>query len=158
VKVALLDFSISLLVGEGFFVSLSCLILRKEVYRIMAIDFFDNEAIKLQNRFNETFGDLQAFNISARFSFILAIVHIGMLAKELNQQNKKKDILKIKEFMRIKEILNKAFDNAFDQACDKAVKGSSDSAQKGKENKSHGRYLTDSRDFEVRKLRKCLQG
>ena len=81
----------------------------------MAIDFFQKEVRKVEQRFNETFGATQIVNLSARFNVIFAIINLGLIAKEINKQsikqNGKKDIEKVKEFMRTKEILNNAFDN-----------------------------------------------
>ena len=78
----------------------------------MAIDFFEKEVSKVHQRFNQTFGETQVINLSTRFNVILSIINLGLVAKELNNKNKRKDIEKIKEFMRIKEILNKVFDSA----------------------------------------------
>jgi len=78
----------------------------------MAIDFFDKEVRKVQQRFNQTFGEMQVINLSARFNVIFSIINLGMIAKELNNKNKRKDIAKIKEFMQTKEILNMVFDSA----------------------------------------------
>ena len=81
----------------------------------MPIDFFQKEVGKVQQRFNETFGETEVINLSARFNVIFAIINLGLIAKEIHKQsikqNGKKDIEKVKEFMRTKIILNKAFDN-----------------------------------------------
>lgn len=76
----------------------------------MAIDFFEKEVRKVQKRFNQTFGETQAINLSTRFNVILSIINLMMIAKEINQQNKTKDIAKIKEFMKVKSIINNVFD------------------------------------------------
>jgi len=80
----------------------------------MAIDFFEKEVRKVQDKFNETFGETQAVNLLARFDVIFSIINFGLIAKEINKQsikqNGKKDIEKVKEFMRTKEILNNVFD------------------------------------------------
>jgi len=82
---------------------------------IMPIDFFQKEVTKVQGRFNETFGETQVVNLSTRFNVIFSIINLGLIAKEIKKQsikkNGKKDIEKVKEFMRTKEILNKVFDN-----------------------------------------------
>ena len=81
----------------------------------MPIDFFQKEVGKVQQRFNETFGETEVINLSARFNIIFSIINLGLIAKEIHKQsikqNGKKDIGKVKEFMRTKIILNKAFDN-----------------------------------------------
>ena len=68
----------------------------------MAIDFFQKEVRKAEQRFNETFGATQIVNLSARFNVIFAIINLGLIAKEINKQsikqNGKKDIEKVKEF------------------------------------------------------------
>jgi hypothetical protein len=82
---------------------------------IMPIDFFQKEVTKVQGRFNETFGETQVVNLSTRFNTIFSIINLGLIAKEIKKQsikkNGKKDIEKVKEFMRTKGILNKVFDN-----------------------------------------------
>jgi len=80
----------------------------------MAIDFFEKELVKVQERFNQTFGETQAVNLLTRSHVILSIIYLGLIAKEINKQgikkNGEKDIEKVKEFMKIKAILNKVFD------------------------------------------------
>ena len=97
----------------------------------MPINFFQKEVKKVQDRFNDTFGETQVVNLSARFNVIFSIIHLGLIAKEINKQsikqNGKKDIEKVREFMRTKEILNNAFDN---------FEANLKQTQQGKENES----------------------
>ena len=76
----------------------------------MAINFFQKELSKVQERFNQTFSESQTQNLATRFNVILAIIHLGLIAKEINK-DKKKDIQKVRDFMQAKAILNKAFDS-----------------------------------------------
>lgn len=76
----------------------------------MAIDFFEKEVRKVQKSFNQTFGEMQAINLSTRFNVILSIIHLGLIAREIKKQNKTKDITKIKKFMKVKSIINNVFD------------------------------------------------
>ena len=97
----------------------------------MPIDFFQKEVGKVQQRFNETFGETEVINLSARFNVIFSIINLGLIAKEIHKQsikqNGKKDIGKVKEFMRTKIILNKTFDN---------FEANLKQTQQGKENES----------------------
>ena len=73
----------------------------------MPIDFFEREVTKTQDRFNETFGQLEVCDIKTRQAVILSIISLARLAKKIRVSRDKKMIQK---FMRTKTALNGVFD------------------------------------------------
>jgi hypothetical protein len=72
----------------------------------MAVDFFEKELVKTQNRFNVTFGSMPLCNPTFRIKVIFAIVQMGILHKKIIKDKKKEDIIK---FVKIKDRLNNIF-------------------------------------------------
>ena len=72
----------------------------------MAIDFFEKELGKVQDKFNQNFGSLDVCNIKLRQSVILGIISMSLIMKRIKKQNRKEDI---KQFMRHKEALTVIF-------------------------------------------------
>ena len=108
----------------------------------MAIDFFQKELTKVQDRFNQTFGESQAIKLTARFNVILSIIHLGLIAKQINK-SKRKDIKQIKEFMKTKAVLNSTFDS-FESEIEKQNQIQNQTKEKEKEScrqKSKQRFV-----------------
>jgi len=77
----------------------------------MAIDFFQKELKKTQERFNQTFGLLCLCDLRMRQAAILSICFLGNLERKIKGAvNKDKVREEIKKFMRIRNVLNSAFD------------------------------------------------
>ena len=76
-----------------------------------AIDFFEKEVKRLQERFNGTFGQEPTVNMRARHLAILAICRAGILARSVRQTSDEKRIGEIaREFCNVRETLNMCFD------------------------------------------------
>lgn len=73
----------------------------------MAIDFFQNELHKVQDRFNQTFGRMVVCNINTRQRVMLAIISLGLLERKIMETHKRSDI---QRFIRTRNVLNKFFD------------------------------------------------
>ena len=77
----------------------------------MAINFFDRELSKLQDRFNSTFGSDPTFKPDLRACTMLSICWLGMIAKNINRVAKKDSVRsEIREFVNARHALNKLFD------------------------------------------------
>jgi hypothetical protein len=77
----------------------------------MAIDFFDREVTRLQDKFNETFGKRVVCNIRTRNAAMISIVGIGLLARKINKSADKKAVRQeIQEFMSRKKIIDRFFE------------------------------------------------
>lgn len=77
----------------------------------MAIDFFDREVTRLQDRFNDTFGNRPTTCIDAQNAAIMAIAGIGVLARKITRAEDKAAVrLEIQEFMHRKKVMDKFFD------------------------------------------------
>ncbi|MFZ4438057.1 MAG: hypothetical protein ACOYOS_06480 [Syntrophales bacterium] len=77
----------------------------------MAIDFFEKEVKRLQERFNATFGQEQTVNMRARYLVILAICRAGMLARSARETSDEKRIGEMtREFCSVREAVNMCFD------------------------------------------------
>jgi hypothetical protein len=71
----------------------------------MAIDFFDREVTRLQDMFNEAFGNCPTTNINAQNAAIFAVAGIGVLAKKINKARDKKAVRpEIQKFMRTRGV------------------------------------------------------
>ena len=76
-----------------------------------AIDFFEKEVKRLQERFNGTFGQEPTVNMRARHLAILAICRAGILARSVRQTSDEKRIgVLTREFCNVREALNMCFD------------------------------------------------
>jgi hypothetical protein len=77
----------------------------------MAIDFFEKEMKRLQERFNTTFGQAKTVNMMARSLTVLAISWAEVLARTIRVTSDEKRIGEMtREFCRVREGLNKFFD------------------------------------------------
>ena len=77
----------------------------------MAIDFFEKELTKVQERFNQTFGKQTVCNLELRYSTILAICRLGRECEKIRKTKRKDDVRsEIKRFMKARNILNNLFD------------------------------------------------
>ena len=76
-----------------------------------AIDFFEKEVKRLQERFNATFGQEPSMNMRARYLAILAVCWADILARSARQTSDKKKIGEMtREFCNVREALNRVFD------------------------------------------------
>ena len=77
----------------------------------MALDFFETELLKVQNRFNSVFGDLIVCDLKVRQMLILGIIWMGTLKRKINQAPDK-DLVReeIQKFMKTKILLHNVFD------------------------------------------------
>jgi len=76
----------------------------------MAVNFFEREVKKVRERFNQNFGNQIVCNIHARYSAILSICRLGILADKINEtEGKEKAKESIQEFTRIRDVLNNFF-------------------------------------------------
>jgi hypothetical protein len=79
---------------------------------VTAIDFFEKEVKRLQERFNATFGQEKTVNMTARYLTILAICQAGILARSVRGTSDEKRIGEMtREFCSAREILNGLFDH-----------------------------------------------
>ena len=77
----------------------------------MAVDFFEKEVRKVRQRFNQTFGRQTVYNLNARYSAILSLCRLGILSRRISRaKNKEKVRDSIREFIRIRDVLNYFFD------------------------------------------------
>ena len=76
----------------------------------MAVNFFEREVIKIQKRFNETFGRQTVCNLDVRYSAILSICWLGVLGRRIKKAEEKEKVRdSIHEFVRIRDVLNDFF-------------------------------------------------
>ena len=76
----------------------------------MAVNFFEREVKKVRQRFNQTFGRQIVCNLNARYSAILSICWLGILANRIREaEGKEKAKESIHEFTRIRDVLNNFF-------------------------------------------------
>ena len=79
----------------------------------MPVDFFEKEFVTVCERYNQTFGSQSVCNQRTRCRVILAIIHMGMLFKEIKKAADKSMVRDdIKEFIRKKNSLMNIFSNA----------------------------------------------
>ena len=77
----------------------------------MPVNFFATELRKIQERFNQTFGEMVVFNIKTRQQTIFAIIGMGLLEKKISSTTDKRKVRDdIKEFMHRSKTLNQLFD------------------------------------------------
>ena len=76
----------------------------------MAIDFFEKEVKNAQQRFNQTFGLMDVFDLKSRQSTILAICLLARTGDKISKAKKKEDVrAEIKKFMKTRSVLNCVF-------------------------------------------------
>ena len=76
-----------------------------------AIDFFEKEVKRLQERFNATIGQQRTVNMRARHLAILALCRAGILARSVREMSDEKRIGEMtREFCNVREALNRFFD------------------------------------------------
>ena len=76
-----------------------------------AIDFFEKEVKRLQERFNATFGQERTVNMRSRYLAILAVCRAGILARSVREMSDEKRIGEMtREFCNVREVLNRFFD------------------------------------------------
>ena len=76
----------------------------------MPINFFEKEVIKARERFNQTFGVLDVCDLKSRYSTILAISSLGLIAGRIKKAKNKDDVRdEIKQFMETRTILDSVF-------------------------------------------------
>lgn len=74
------------------------------------IDFFEKEVKRLEERFNEAFGQAKTLNMRVRTLAILAICRAGILARTVRETlDEKKTGEMTREFCRIREVMNGLF-------------------------------------------------
>ena len=79
----------------------------------MPVDFFEKEFVTVCERYNQTFGSQSVCNQMTRCRVILAIIHMGMLFKEIKKAADKSMVRDdIKEFIRKKNSLMTIFSTA----------------------------------------------
>ena len=86
----------------------------------MAIDFFDREVTRLQDMFNEAFGNNPTTNLDAQNAAIFSIAGIGVLARKINKAKDKKVVRpEIQQFMYRRNVmmtfLEKAINNRLEE-------------------------------------------
>jgi hypothetical protein len=78
---------------------------------VTAIDFFEKEVKRLQERFNGTFGQEPTVNMRARHLAILAVCWADILARSVRETSDEKRIGEIaREFCNVRKALNRFFD------------------------------------------------
>ena len=78
----------------------------------MPVNFFKTELRKIQDRFNQTFGEMVVCNIRTRQMAILAIVGMGRLERRITEAKTKDQVRPdIKRFMRTHKTLTNLFDD-----------------------------------------------
>ena len=73
----------------------------------MTIDFFERELFKVQQKFNQTFGEMPTCNPQVRAKVIFAIVQMGILKNKIKEKNQREDISK---FVITKSRLDRIFE------------------------------------------------
>ena len=97
----------------------------------MAINYFDQELCKIQQHFNETFGNLIVCDLMLRQKVILAIVAMGQLVQKIAEANDKDHVrYEIRRFMKA----SSACKNIFNQI-----------DRKQKERRNHEHYHTNKK-------------
>ena len=79
----------------------------------MPVDFFEKEFVTVCERYNQTFGNQAVCNRKTQHRVILAIIHMGLLAKRI-EKTKDKAVARddIRMFIRIKNTLMTIFSTA----------------------------------------------
>ena len=77
----------------------------------MAIDFFEKEVKRLQERFNATIGQEMTASMRVRYLAILAVCRAGILARSVRETSDEKTVGEMtREFCNVREGLNRFFD------------------------------------------------
>jgi hypothetical protein len=77
----------------------------------MAIDFFEKEVEKLQDRFNKTFGMQRVCDVRARCQSIFTICRADFITRCIRDETDEKRIGDMtREFCKIRDGMNKFFD------------------------------------------------
>jgi hypothetical protein len=63
----------------------------------MAVDFFENEVLKVRNRFAAVYQGRDVYNEAYRTGVILAIVGLALLERKISRNHEKEDIKKFIE-------------------------------------------------------------
>ncbi len=72
----------------------------------MPVDFFDRELKRVQLMFNQTFGNTPLANPGVRTKTIFAILHMGLLQRQISDNNRKEDISR---FVKTRDRLDQIF-------------------------------------------------
>jgi len=76
----------------------------------MPIDFFEKEVEKIQQKFNQTYGQMIVCNIRARQRAMFTIIHLIFLCRKITGTKSKGQVRKeIQKFIRIRDTLNNHF-------------------------------------------------
>ena len=79
----------------------------------MPVDFFEKEFVTVCERYNQTFGSQSVCNQRTRCRVILAIIHMGLLAKRIEKTKDKAEVRDdIRMFIRIRNTLMSIFSTA----------------------------------------------
>ena len=79
----------------------------------MSVDFFEKEFVTVCKRYNQTFGSKSVCNQMTRCRVILAIIHMGLLAKKIERTKDKAEARDdIRMFIRVKNTLITIFSTA----------------------------------------------
>jgi len=77
--------------------------------------FFDNEVVKLQEQFNNTFGRLVTCDVDLRRMAIFAVIHLKLMAKDIAKaKDSEEKRARIRDFMEKKKIITGLFKMAED--------------------------------------------
>jgi hypothetical protein len=77
----------------------------------MAIDFYAKEVEKLSTRFDEVYGNQAVCDLRARYSAILTICRIGIIARSVRNNTDEKLLGELtREFSQLRDVLNQFFD------------------------------------------------
>ena len=76
----------------------------------MATNYFEKELCKIQQHFNETFGNLIVCDLRLRQKVILSIISMGRLTGKIARAKRKDDVRdEIRRFMKTRKILKTMF-------------------------------------------------
>ena len=76
----------------------------------MTIQFFETELMKIQDRFNDLFGNQTTCDVRIRCIVILCIVGLGLINKKIiNASNKDEARGEIRKFIKHRDIINTYF-------------------------------------------------
>jgi hypothetical protein len=78
----------------------------------MTIQIFEKELVKIQDKFNELFGNLSNCDVQMRSNVILCIVGLGLLNRKIrNASNRNEAREEIRKFIKHRDIINNYFKN-----------------------------------------------
>ncbi len=72
----------------------------------MAIDFFQNELNKVWDRWNAVYGNRQVYNIQARSTVFLKVLHLGLVQSRISKTSNPKRA-DYKQFMMVRDYIHK---------------------------------------------------